>query len=455
VGVVHPTADLTGRGHQTPTSGTGELPDENKLPDKNSSRDIEEGKMTTTETGTNALFPGPTWTSHHFVDELTMDDQFKHYLSMMFFGMSDLGECLEVARQISPNDEDSWISAWSAMAERVEARAQRADHSGKNVTASSAYLRASTYWRASLMHFGHHEDPRVVDHAKKSRRCYDRYLELSNYPGQYLEIPYEGSFLPAYFYSAPDAPSSAPLLVFNQGRDAWPEDTRWVYDGAIRRGIHCLAFHGPGQGLAIRLNHLPFRHDWEKVVTPVLDVACDLPGVDAARIATMGLSFGGYLVPRAAAFEKRVKVCVANPGVLSWGQMLRASWPEQALEAFSAGPDAFNRIVGELLTESPTHGWFFRDSCWKHGVSTAYELFQAFDACDNTPVVDQITCETLVMDGTEEVFWHGQARKFFDALRCPKHYMLLDETTTAQLHCQNGANATAAELMFDWLDERL
>lgn len=53
----------------------------------------------------------------------------------------------------------------------------------------------------------------------------------------------------------------------------WAEDTRWIYDGLLERGIHCLIFDGPGQGYALRLNKLPFRYDWENVMTPVIDYA--------------------------------------------------------------------------------------------------------------------------------------------------------------------------------------
>ncbi len=45
------------------------------------------------------------------------------------------------------------------------------------------------------------------------------------------------------------------------------------------------------------------RPDWEKVVTPVVDVAVKLPGVDPEKIILAGWSFGGFLVVRAAAFE--------------------------------------------------------------------------------------------------------------------------------------------------------
>ena len=40
---------------------------------------------------------------------------------------------------------------------------------------------------------------------------------------------------------------------------------------ALERGYNCLTFEGPGQGRVIRKQKIPFRYDWEKVVTPALE----------------------------------------------------------------------------------------------------------------------------------------------------------------------------------------
>jgi hypothetical protein len=411
--------------------------------------------MSVVEAVTNRFFPGPTWTSHWFIDDEVMDDQFKHHLELMFYGMADMGECLEIAREILPGDEESWIRSFSTMAERVEARARVSDARGKSVSAASAYLRASTYWRGGLMHYSHHDDPRQLEHAQASLRCYDRFIELTGYPAEYVEIPYEGSFLPGYLYRSSNAPPSAPLLILFQGRDAWPEDTRWVFEGAIQRGIHCLTFHGPGQGLALRLNHLHFRPDWEHVVTPVVDFALTLPGIDPDRLGLMGLSFGGYLSPRAAAFEHRLKICIADPGVVNWGASIMAHFPQPLLDAYAAGPEPFDAAMNATANANPMHGWFLRDMLAKHGVSSPYELYRELNECDLSPFVEQIRCETLIMEGTNEIRSSGESQRLYDMLRCPKHLMVFDESTTAQLHCQGGASGIAGEMLFDWLDERL
>lgn len=387
------------------------------------------------------LLPGPHWTSIKFSKNILMDALVKHVLGLMSYGMSDFGEVLEVVGQLKASDEDAWITSWSTMAERLQDRADVANRSGNLITASTAYLRASTYWRVSLMCFSDPDDSRMFDYSRNSSKCYERYLRLSGYPGQYVEIPYENNFLPGHFYRSPVAVDNAPLLIITPGRDTWAEDTRWVYEGAIRRGIHCLIYDGPGQGFALRLNNLRFRHDWESVMGAVIDFAIEIPGIDPSRIGAMGLSFGGFLTSRAVAFEKRIKVCVVDPGNLSWGGTII-----NALQTFSNLP--INEVPPQMRN-------LVKDYAWKHGVSNSIkEVIQVLQIYDNTSIVDQIECDMLVMDGTEEMS-RGEAERFLNALKCPKDYLLFDATSTAQAHCQIGAYATATEYLFDWLGKRL
>ena len=47
----------------------------------------------------------------------------------------------------------------------------------------------------------------------------------------------------------------------------------------------------------------------------------------------MGVSMGGYLAPRAAAFEKRISTLVANDGIYDFGVTQLASVPSDQREA--------------------------------------------------------------------------------------------------------------------------
>ena len=100
-------------------------------------------------------------------------------------------------------------------------------------------------------------------------------------------------------------------MVFHGGYDSTVEESYLVVAaGALRRGYNVIAFDGPGQGSCLRDQGLHFRPDWEAVVTPVVDFALTVPEVDAGRLALMGMSLGGYLAARAAAFEHRIAACL-------------------------------------------------------------------------------------------------------------------------------------------------
>ena len=389
----------------------------------------------------NITFKGQHWTSPKFFnDNILIDALIKHTLSLARFGMTDLGEVLDVVYLIQESNEEIWLTAWSTLAQRLQNRAEEAEKNGKKVTASTAYLRAGTYWRCALLYYSDFTDPRMKEYAMNTVRCLDHYFELSAYPGQSIQIPYENTFLPGHFYRSPVAGDKAPLLILTPGRDTWADDL-WHVDGALRRGIHCVTYDGPGQGLALRLGGLTFRNDWENVVGPVIDFVLEkFTGIDHSRIALLGMSMGGYLISRAAAFDKRIKLLIPSPGNISWGTQII-----QQLKRFSSTQSVeMPEMVRNLV----------KDYAWKQGVpNTVKDVTENLKKFDNSDIIDQITCETLVLDGTAEVF-HG-AKAFYEILKCPKTYMCFDETTTAQSHGQIGGYATATEYLFDWLDARL
>jgi len=68
-------------------------------------------------------------------------------------------------------------------------------------------------------------------------------------------------------------------------------------------------------------------------------------------------------------------------------------------------------------------------------------------------LAEKITAKTLVIDGEGEEY--GQARELFDALKCPKDYLLFTAEEAAQLHVQTGSLAVQTHRMFNWLEDNL
>ena len=137
-------------------------------------------------------------------------------------------------------------------------------------------------------------------------RCSSGHAKLFDTPIAPVEIPYEGTTLPGYFYSA--GPSERPTVVVCSGFDGTLEENHFFgAAGLVERGYYVLCFDGPGQPAMMHREGMVFRHDWEVPTAAFLDYLLgEREGIDADWIAMMGVSMGGYLPPRAAAFDSRI-----------------------------------------------------------------------------------------------------------------------------------------------------
>ena len=273
---------------------------------------------------------------------------------------SDVGEALATADRIADGDADSWVNEWTATAEVCETAGDEADSAGRRVSALSYYRRAATYYATALYRISGITDyspERELELWRRQRACWERVVDLQPVPGERISIPYEDTTLEGFFFRAPDAApgEQRPLVVMNNGSDG-ATSAMWLEGGAAaaERGYHWMTFDGPGQQAALYEQNIPFRHDWEAVLTPVLDAILPRPDVDEDHVALIGVSQAGYWVPRAIAFEHRFAAAVADGGVVD----ISAGWikqlPEMMRKQLSDGErDAFDREMQVAESRSP------------------------------------------------------------------------------------------------------
>jgi alpha-beta hydrolase superfamily lysophospholipase len=79
-------------------------------------------------------------------------------------------------------------------------------------------------------------------------------------------------------------------------------------------GFNVFVFDGPGQGEMWK--NMKLIPDYEKAVSTIIDYfeKNNRYKIDLTRIGVEGWSLGGYLAPRAAAFDKRICCAVGNGG---------------------------------------------------------------------------------------------------------------------------------------------
>ena len=386
----------------------------------------------------------------------TFSLQLLRAISETYYKGADIGECLSTAYRIKEGDFESWYQEWLKTAKRVHKYADESLAAGHEISAREAYLRASNYYRVAEFLLMDPEDPRIKTTWESSKGCFGKAASLFSPSFEPVEIPYEGTTLPGYFYKVDnDSKSPRPSLIAHGGFDSTLEE---LYTSAaapaLERGYNCLTFEGPGQGGLIRKQKIPFRYDWEKVVTPVVDYALTKPEVDPKRLALMGISMGGYLAARAASFEHRIAACILNNGVFDGYDAIASTFPKSLLTAIENGnTEVVNTVLNILIESDPNIRFNMKHGMWTAGVNTPFELIQRSKNYTIKNIAQNIKCPTLVLDAEKDDSFPGQPKKVFEALTCPKKYILFTAGEGAEEHCQCGAPALSNQRIFDWLND--
>jgi pimeloyl-ACP methyl ester carboxylesterase len=92
---------------------------------------------------------------------------------------------------------------------------------------------------------------------------------------------------------------------------------------------------------------------------------------------------------------------------------------------------------------------------WTTGANSAFELIQGSKQYTVKDIAQNIKCPTLVLEAEKDESFPGQPKKVYDALTCPKKYILFTVEEGAEEHYQCGAPAISNQRIFDWLDETL
>lgn len=377
-------------------------------------------------------------------------------LSLAPSGAADIGECCMLMENIIENDDASWFKEWSKLASRLEQEAIFSAAQGHIHSASSAYFRAAHYYKAAQTSIrGNRRDQRLFATWLKFKNCFSKAMQAISTPTIKIEIPFENTRLPG-FLCLPDAdPIPRPLLILQTGLDGSGEELFWTYGkAAIERGYVCLIVEGPGQGSLIVEQNLPLRPNWETVVTSIVDFAYELPWVNKEKIAILGVGFGGYLVPRALAFEKRIQVGIVNSGIYDFRSLFLGSEAaniDKILENIDQKKD-FEKRISEQMKQSQSFRWAYENAMYCFEAKTPSELMNKLKQYSLKDCVHRIEARMLIVDSDHDSQAQGQSKTLYNALLCPKEHLLFSSDEGAGYRCQVGAQCLSCEKIFNWLD---
>ncbi len=375
------------------------------------------------------------------------------------YGAASAGEVLATIEGVRSGDHAGWVTAWRATGRRLAAEAEDAAARGHRRGPALALLRASLYLAIAQAHADGVDEPGLFAALyEEHRAAWDRVCALWSPRIEPLAIPHEGGTFDGWLFRAAEDGRARRTLIVNNGSDG-PVTAAWVQGvaEALARGWNAVTFDGPGQNSTLVRRGIGFRPDWEHVLTPVVDHLATLAEVDAARLAVIGVSQGGYWVPRALAFEHRIAAGVADPGVVDVSAALESHLGHRMRRMLDHGDrEAFNRAMaaGARFSAGLRHTMAFRFRPYM--LPTPFDVFAAARGYALDPeTIGRIRCPLLVTDPDDEAFWPGQSQELFDALTGPKDLVRFTRAEGAAGHCEPAATALRAARIMDWLDERV
>jgi hypothetical protein len=372
-------------------------------------------------------------------------------------GVGDVGLVFATLDRVTDGDPQSWFDAWTTTATGLAKQGDAAAAAGHRRSAAWAHLAAAEYFAKAMSAIDGLPDQSVLlPTFTEHRRCWDAMIDESDGRHGRFEFPYEETTLPGYLLR-PDATGTArPTLVVTNGSDgSLPEMIANGAAEALTRGWNVCLYDGPGQQSMLFERAVPFRHDWEAVLTPVVDALVARSDVDAAALTGYGVSQAGYWLPRALAFEHRLVAAVADPGVVDVSTSWTGHLPPELLEVLHAGQkDVFNGIMQQVDADpAMARTMAFRSR--PYGITDPFDVFTEVEKYQLRDVVGRISTPLLLTDPQDEQFWPGQSRQLYDLLPGAKAIIEFTQDEGANLHCQPMGRQLTHQRMFDWLEDRL
>ena len=288
-------------------------------------------------------------------------------------------------------------------------------------------------------------------------RAFEKFIALFylTHQDQRLErisVPYENGHLYGLTL-APESPSRGTIVV-HAGYDAYVEEFYGLAQALTSRGYQAVMFDGPGQGSTLMRERMPMTHEWQKPVGAVLD------HLGLSDVTLIGISLGGCLALRAAAFEPRVKRVIAFDVMLDFFQCIasRRGWTAQlaltALVRLRLTP-LVNALSRAMMKRDLMSKWGIEQGMHVLGAASPAEFFDKLMAYNTREISKLITQDALLMAGAEDHF--VPLAQLFDQLPLLTNARsvtakIFTRADQAQSHCQIGNLGLAVTQMLSWVE---
>lgn len=363
--------------------------------------------------------------------------QLNRFYSSGFLGYEEL---MDIGKQIK--DFDTWIDLFLKLAAKAEAEG--------NIGKSAVCYRAAQFYT-----LGDQRDANgQLLKAALYEKCFEAFAKIycDEKAMKYDRIAYQSGYLPVYSLRRSD-PSKG-TIVIHGGYDSFVQEFLQYAIYLYEAGYDIYFFEGPGQGEVLYRCNLKMTPEWEHCVRAVLDF------YRLNDVTLIGISLGGYLATRAAAFEPRIKRLVMFDLIYDFYGSLKARLGKIAgkfLDYLTEHPDNILwNAVEWRMNQVYFLKWLFEQGYFIfEDVHTPCAYFNCIKQYNTKSLSAKIRQDTLVLAGASDlytVFLKEQVDALVNAKSVESRLFTKEEH--ADQHCQVGNTKLVLDVIIEWIERK-
>lgn len=373
---------------------------------------------------------------YEFNKDEGLNFQLNRFYSSGFLGYDEL---MDIGRKVT--SFEVWIELFTTLAKQAE-------EAGDVKKAAICYRAAQFYTLSDAVDADGHLLKKVL--YEKCISCYESMYK--NVEGlEYIRIPYDTGYLPVYYMI--QTGKSRGTIVIHGGYDSFAQEFLGVLVYFNQKGYDVYFFEGPGQGEVLNRCGIKMTHEWEHCTSAILDF------FKLDHVTLIGISLGGYLATRAAAYEPRISKLIMYDLIYDFYGSLIAKMGKvkgKFFELLMKHPNwkIWNKIERKFDTIYFTKWLLKQGYSVYEDVHTPYEYFNCIKKYNTREISSMITQDTLVLAGASDiytVFYKQQIEALNHAKSVTGRIFTKEEH--ANHHCQIGNMGLVLDVMTKWMEE--
>ncbi|MGG5372342.1 alpha/beta fold hydrolase [Enterococcus sp. AZ196] len=369
------------------------------------------------------------------------DTAFNFQLNRFYsFGSLDYNTVAEIGAELT--DFDSWSQLFLDKAEVFH-------NEGK-------YIASVTCFRAALFFMLDDENDAQGQLYKTElyERCMNEYqAAYRDVDMTYVRVPFKKDYFPVLYKCHP-AESKGDIVVHG-GYDSFIQEFIPLMQYVYSKGYNVYMFEGFGQGEVLNRCEMKMKPEWELCTKVILDY------FNLEDVTLLGVSLGGYLAARAAAYEERIKRVVLYDLIYDFYGAILYRAPEQLQKLINQLMETPSspkwQMIDGLMRENKFSLWLFQQGREVFGdIDTLYDYYKAikkYNTVDISPLIQQ---DVLILAGAEDiytVYLDKQINALSNAKSVTSRVFTKEEN--ASHHCQVGNIQLVLDYITDWIDSKI